>query len=387
MFVILQKAGTLDAAGGVLSDNILASAMPANVDSKTKRTTVSAIRINPKNFNFKGKNDLELFSNVNTLFHEFLHSIAFNGSLYNNLKKDLDDLNKAFKTGNFERSRFEKEDEKYFYLSKLRHVPGTNPLIDDEHWNPAFIPNDLMVPVERIDSIISIFTMEYMDLVNNNVGDGEFIVRRKGLQPNYIAEEINSFEEFFQYKCEAKEEESKYPTFCTEIEKRKVRTSCDPSYLFKAKCGPKLVNNCYEKVADKNENCLDDSFKGKLEQFESRGYDSRCIESGDKTRSYCMRVTFDGENLRILFKDDTFIECNKKNSSQVVEKEVNKKQITFRCPDVQRFKDFYERTKCPNMCHGRGFCINGKCDCFAGYDSLNNCKELMKSSKVSTSFA
>ena len=56
------------------------------------------------------------------------------------------------------------------YLSKLKKLPpNLDPLIADEHWEPSLIPNDLMVPQERIDAILSIFSLEYLENISKKI--------------------------------------------------------------------------------------------------------------------------------------------------------------------------------------------------------------------------
>lgn len=44
-------------------------------------------------------------------------------------------------------------------------------------------------------------------------------------------------------------------------------------------------------------------------------------------------------------------------------------------------------TGCKDFCNGNGFCSNGYCDCFDGYDIKDNCKSYLKTHEDMTLFS
>ena len=44
------------------------------------------------------------------------------------------------------------------------------------------------------------------------------------------------------------------------------------------------------------------------------------------------------------------------------------------CPNLDKFIIFFKKTSCPNMCHENGFCSDGKCICYEGYEESTDCR-------------
>lgn len=363
-------------------DDILAAAGPCIV--KNSRTIVGMMELNKKNMPLRSSRPaFEQYSDVMTLLHEMFHALAFSPGIHNSLSKDLKDIKKPGNRLN-DSSRFN-------YLMKMTSIPGQDPLLDNEHWNQAYIPNDLMIPIERIDTVLSIFTLEYIEYVSKY---DEIKVFRQNLQYNYIATEIKDFSNFFGYKCARDIPKSVYSNFCSNDERLKIQKACDSTYMFKAKCGNKLLaNNCYEKVSDKRENCVakfDKSSGVSMTNFETRGQNSRCFETPDGSDSYCLQVTLENNLIKIMLPNDNFVSCHVSNSKKPVSFSYDvggkKKDFELLCPDVKRFTDIFNKMNCPNMCFGNGFCSNGQCKCFEGYDQFSNCEKKSVSSTAETSF-
>jgi hypothetical protein len=365
------------------NDSILASAGPCVV--KNSRTIVGMMEINYTNLQLKSNRaPFEKYSDIMTLLHELFHALAFNAGIYSGLSADLKNLNKPGNRLN-DSSRFN-------YLQKLKDIPGQDPLLDNEHWNESYIPNDLMIPIERVDTVLSIFTLEYIEYVSKF---DEIKVFRQNLQYNYMATEIKNFSEFFTYDCNKETgPTSKFKNFCTNKEKLTTKSGCDQTYMFKAGCnGNKLKNNCWERKAEKTGSCISDdkSLSGvSLKVFETRGLESRCIESADKKDAYCMRIGLENNEVKIKFPNDNFVTCGPAKSGKPVtfSYDINgvKKTFDILCPNVKRFIEVYNRMACPKMCHGNGFCSDGKCKCFEGYDNQTHCEHKKNYSTAETNF-
>jgi hypothetical protein len=362
-------------------DNILASAGPCIV--KNNRTIVGMMEINKKNLNLdSNRTFFEKYSDVMTLLHELFHALAFNPGIYNKLSFDLKNINNP-------NNRL-KDTSRFNYLNKMQFIPGQNPLLDNEHWNQSYIPNDLMIPIERIDTLLTIFTLEYIEYVSTM---DEIKVFRENLQYNYLASEIKDYSAFFKYKCDDKP--SVYPSFCSNSERLAPNNGCDSTYMFKAKCGTtKLDNGCYERISNKAENCItpfDPKSGVSKKVFEIRGEPtSRCFETPDKKASYCMKVNLENNLLKVMLPNDNFVTCSYQNSGKPMkfsyEEGGVKKDFEIVCPDIKRFTDYYNKMSCPDMCFGNGFCSEGKCRCFEGYDPFTNCKSFSPSNTAETSF-
>lgn len=44
------------------------------------------------------------------------------------------------------------------------------------------------------------------------------------------------------------------------------------------------------------------------------------------------------------------------------------------CPNLEKFLTFYKKTNCKDFCNDNGFCSDGKCICYEGYEESTNCK-------------
>jgi hypothetical protein len=363
-------------------DKILASAGPCIV--KNNRTIIGMMEINITNMTFSEKRThFDKYSDTMTLLHELFHALAFNAGIYNKLSFDLKNINNP-------NNRL-KDTSRFNYLNKMQYIPGQDPLLDNEHWNQSYIPNDLMIPIERIDTLLTIFTLEYIEYVS--IYD-EIKVFRENLQHNYLASEIKDYQEFFRYKCNDKQP-SIYPSFCSNAERMKIKSGCDSTYMFKAKCGgTKLQNNCYERISNKYENCIaksDPSSGVSVKNFEKRGDTSRCFETPDQKASYCLRVNIENGIIKVMLPNDTFVSCTFSESGKPMKFSYDdgkgkKNDFEILCPDIKRFTDYYNKMSCPDMCFGNGFCSNGECKCFEGYDPFTNCKTFSPKNTAETKF-
>jgi hypothetical protein len=284
-------------------------------------------------------------------------------------------------TGLFDEVKRNQLGEKYHNLNKLKDLP-INPLIQEGHWDPVYFGNDLMAPIERIDSALSIFTLEYIDLVSP-----EIKTDRSVLPNNFIFDEINDFKDFFTYKCTYAEHKAKYSSFCSPQEARRKEFSCDRSRMYKTVCGQRqLTNNCFSKESHRKYICSNPFMpKEKYKTFETYGENSRCFETlvgGSKLHSLCLE--FEINDVGVLIKSEgSQYQCTKKD--ELISMKTKKGGKTFmvqvKCPERKEFQTLYELTNCKQNCYGNGFCSNGKCDCFDGFDPSDHCK----SKTVSTS--
>lgn len=345
-------------------NNILASAAPCQMNNQN-RVFVGRLYLNLNYLEFEYGSYYEQKSEIMTVFHEVLHILAFHPMIHSNLYEEV------------RRNDF---NQKFLNLHKLRFLP-MNPLIQEGHWDPVYFGNDLMAPIERIDSALSIFTLEYLDYVSPQIKTD-----RSVLPNNFIFDEINDFEDFFTYKCTFAEPKAKYSAFCSPQEARKGEFSCDRSRVYKTVCGKKqLSNNCYSKDSNRKYICSNPFMpKDKYKTFEQYGEHSRCFDTiigGSKHHSLCLE--FEVNDVGVLIKSEgSQYQCTGKG--QLVSMKTKKSNKTFMveviCPDPKEFQKLFELTNCKHNCYGNGFCSNGKCECFDGFDSADNCKKKTVSS-------
>ena len=346
------------------NNNILASAAPCQMNEH-KRVFVGRLYLNLKYLEFEFGSYYDQKSEIMTVFHEVLHILAFHPMIHSNLYDEV------------KRNDF---DQRFLNLHRLRYLP-INPLIQEGHWNPIYFGNDLMAPIERIDSALSIFTLEYLDYVSPQIKTD-----RSVLPNNFIFDEINDFEDFFTYKCTFAEAKAKYSAFCSPQEARKAEFSCDRSRMYKAVCGKKqLSNNCYSKESNRKYICSNPFMpKEKYKTFEKYGENSRCFDTiigGSKRHSLCLE--FEVNDVGVLIKSEgSQYQCTGKDQQVTMKTKKGGKtfMVEVLCPEPKEFQKLFELTNCKQNCYGNGFCSNGKCECFDGFDSTNNCKKKTVSS-------
>ena len=377
-------------------NDILATAGPFGIISKTSRAVCGHLLVNLNNLKIPADNALQKYSNVMTIVHELFHALAFNAGIYEDLAKDLANtdtkktIDDAFKGKKFNmKLNYTKlqDQDTFFYLNQLRHVKDKdNLLIDEEHWNPTYLPNDLMVPIERYDTVLSIFSLEYIEYIAYG---WSVKTNRKNLQSNFLMDEISDYEHFFTYQC-GDEEVSPYSSFCSAKEKMSQNRGCNSSYLMKTKCDRSewLDNKCFENKALKNENCLsmDGSAGATIYPIETRGYQSRCVPGHEPFRAggklgmktaYCLEVKFNKNDVIFVSPTGQTVVCTEglDRVDMVIKEGSGDKVYPILCPETKQFKSKYMRTACPELCHGNGFCSDGICSCFDGFDHETNCKE------------
>ena len=387
---------------------VLARAGPFAIN-REGRSTCGHTLINLENLPIPASNKLQKYSNIMTILHEVFHALAFNQAIYKKLPEDLDrDLKgvrpedaKDAKTGKFDPSKnwMKLADTSSFkYLNMYHAIQKKADIFDDtgEHWNPSYLPNDLMIPVERYDAILSIFSLEYIEYTSLQE---EYKTRRENLQSNFLLDEIADFAEFYNYKCQPGDDKAKYSSFCTNKQRMKVDKGCNSSYLMKTKCvtSQYLKNGCNENKSLQEDNCLSDEGKGstRVEPIEERGLQSRCIngfapvdisKEPSRETSYCLGVKVVDDNINFVSKQGTMAVCDGSNEFADIIYEQGSKKTKYRihCPDLNSYRTKYEKTSCPNLCFGNGFCADGVCNCFEGFDSDTDCEKKMNITESAT---
>lgn len=119
-------------------------------------------------------------------------------------------------------------------------------MIDHAHWNKRYLPNDIMSPTSNYYSIISAFTLEYLDLTHPN-----YLTNQQKIKHNFYQDKFYK-DDYLYYKCPSNAK-SEVPFFCSkwEIENDpfscsedyNMKMGCSQSYNSSTLCGEKLVTN------------------------------------------------------------------------------------------------------------------------------------------------
>ena len=360
IFLVAEKKNT----------NTLASAATCAHNS-ANRSYVGRMFLNMEYLQLGQGSYYSQYSETMTVFHEVLHILAFHPDLYTHLLKNV--------LGNNVPPEFTN-------LNMMRHLQE-EPLLKDAHWNPMYLSNDLMSPIERSDATLTIFTLEYMDLVSS-----EIKTDREALPNNFVLDEISDFKHYFSYKCSLSEQRAKYSNFCSYQEQRKKNFSCDRSRLFKANCGSaQMKNGCYERTVNSKYICANPYTDPKdIHLFETYGETSRCFDGVSKSgavKALCLE--FEINETGVLVKSEgREYQCNTPGETifMTADKGNSRYSMGFNCPEPKEFARLYKLTNCPNSCHANGFCADGRCLCFNGFSASDHCKSKVISSN-STRFA
>jgi ssRNA-specific RNase YbeY (16S rRNA maturation enzyme) len=349
-------------------NDVLASAAACKINNNN-RAYVGRLYLNLRNLDFEYDNYYKQRSNIMVIFHEVLHIMGFEHVFLN-----------TDKFHNFFQSDFIREHSNY--LKKLKNLP-VSPIDEDFHWNADYFGNDLMSPTERIDNTITIYTLEYLDSISN-----EIKTNRSALPNNFMLDEITNFKDFFNYKCNDNDSKPDYSIYCSKDELDSRKTSCDRSRLYKTSCSKKeLPNNCHSKKPITKYACSN-MFQPKEDTklFETYGNTSRCfntVKGNEKYHSMCL--DFEINELGILIKSEgQEYQCTQTDQIIKMETESNGKryQLEVVCPEAAEMEELYSKTNCPFNCYGNGFCSNGKCECFDGFNSKDSCKEKTVSTSI-----
>lgn len=296
---------------------------------------------------------------VVTVIHEVLHAIAFH----------YDDKQELFA------GKHNEVDRKHKNLQLIKETKA--PIFEEGHWIESYILNDFMVPQERSDTIFSIFSLELMEHLSNDI-----VGNRKMLPNNFLWDHIKDHKDFFKYKCKD-DEEPKYPFFCSKNEVNRPRCSKDYKHKTTCRANPDEYTNCRLRVASPQGNCMMQEGDRAL-PYHYYGPDSRCFEQKNQKDEHigavCMKYLYKEENGQsVLYVSDGNSEQACKEDGEKIkfsrrDENGKSRQITVECPNLLNFQHIVELTSCPNDCHNNGICINKKCMCMANYDEATDCR-------------
>jgi hypothetical protein len=327
--------------------DMIASASSCNL-FKGERPSVGQMLINSQHLVTPKDPPYKQMEFVNAMVHEAFHAMAFlSADLV--IKQDTPDISHL--------------------TSVLTSVPN---LYNKGHWEMEYMPNDIMNPVSVVGSIVTIFDLEV------------FRSRHKYYQPstrflpyNFFLQTIKDPLDFYGFKCDKSTDIPKYPSFCSPKMFESGKRFCSGDYTHKTGCtSTRLGNGCYQRVPVPGDSCIDAKSTGRMAMREHKGNDARCFESLNG-QPLCLKFRIDGNNLVVILGLTT-VTCSAKESrapkfGKYVDGKGGEEVVTFSCPDVPIFIEAAQRTSCPDMCNYNGTCSFGKCVCFEGYDSMDNC--------------
>lgn len=339
------------------SDPTLAEAKSCQKSSDSGLQILGQMSINIANFVFPETRIFKEIEQFMTIVHETFHIIGFNPDSKSNV-------------------RHADVENQLTYLKSLTEENRV-PLIDNLHFKTEFLPLDLMVPIARVDADITVFSLEYIDNIS------PYIITNKQYLNSLMTEDIADFKKFFNYKC-TDQPKSIYHYFCSAAQKQNKPYSCSENYLFKMKCSDILPNGCYLNKPLSSSSCIenyDNSIYGVsrsmgYEGFETTGENSRCFENADNDKSYCLmyKIQETPAMITVRAEKQDYV-CLKEGQVHEIKSYSGQVLGRFVCPDPNKFILNQKKSYCPNMCHGNGSCLNGKCECYDGYDPKTNCKE------------
>jgi hypothetical protein len=320
-----------------LSDSILAQSQPCN-ESKH----AGALRINVQRFSsyLESRSQATEYSFFTTIVHELFHLIGFhNRANYPADKKDATNLDSIIMN---------------YFIGR-----------DQEHVNNQFFPHDIMVPSSNIshpwELVITTFTLRYLELVNK-----EIVINIQYMSNDTFFNHLMNIDDFMNYTCEAESSERpRFDIYCPAVVPDLSKTSCLKTRMAFTKCTAGTYSNgCRGRKIDKN--CLF-SHSGKVVFGSVAHYfgdDSRCFDSPTKG-AVCLKYKYEGSDLYIHY-DTKVQKCSE--SSQVLTFDLGMK-IT--CPELDKFARVEKMIKCTGKCSGNGFCVDGNCSCFPGFEGPN----------------
>ena len=330
------------------------------------RSTVGRIAFNFYKFFQEGESETKMADYLLTIVHETLHTLAFHSTSDKLLVQQQisDDLK---------------------HLAVIKKVKQE--IYDEGHWLEAYLPNDLMTPVSRSGSIVTIFTLELIEQRSKSYSGN-----RDNLPYNIFFDQISSESDFFKYECSDLDETPKYPFFCTLKQFQKSHSGCSLDYTFVTGCSSLRLNNkCFPHVSRTEHNCLDTIIEDQddFTEYEHRGQDSRCFASDSDGRSMCLKYSIKGNQVHVHLGKSPPVICTENNKPMQAKYMIDDSSyydVKFLCPNIDSFIKYEKKTKCPANCNNNGFCANGECICFDGYDNKTNCASLTNVSSLDLIF-
>lgn len=341
----------------------LAAAKPCGVNRKDGSTDIGMLKMNMAHLFTKESenNRLKQFNALRTIVHEVLHIIAFHSAIMQNYEN--------------------KVDSKFPHLYYFKKHPYSAMDSTQAHWNQLYLTNDLMAPTERVDSILSAFTLEYIQLANPG-----YITIRSYTENNFVLSAITNFNDFLNYKC-PETGIPKYENFCSpEQYIKQTGLSCHSNYLYMTTCAStKYSNGCVERRVYSFGNCQDETLADDKNKDESSfGINSRCwLADG---MPLCQNARVAGNKMFLVGPKGEY-ECKYKGEKLKMvtpSPPGTISSIGVLCPDPADFIAKWKIWRCEDNCNGNGLCREGKCYCFDGYSQETNCKYPAKTSWYTT---
>lgn len=344
----------------------IAAAKSCSYHPNSNEPAIATMRFNlPLLFSEKKSSEMAQVMALDTVTHELLHIFGFD-----------EDHSKDFK------KLVGQKDYDFPNLVKLN--TDTKNIFDENmsHWSPNILTNDIMTPHSGQDKILSIFSMEYIEMVNSRTR-----TRRDHLKNNSFLDRVEDFDDYINYKCHEDDEVSKYSNFCTKKQMEMNQGSCDDYFTHVLLCADTMgTNGCYEKSASSRLTCIDESNVVNGRPYESFGDDSRCFMVNDFAR--CLNTSIrDGR----VFISGSFgeKECLTSGEKITIKYEDRAEKGTYQkrevtCPDIPTFTKAYKKTRCMKGCHGNGICKDGICHCLEGFDPRTHCKHTLNQHKPTT---
>ena len=267
---------------------------------------------------------------------------------------------------------------KFYNLHKSTHEL---PIISDAHWRETYLVNDIMIPTTRNNSILSIFSLEYIDLASTDLTTD--ITK---IENNTQIDSIMN-DDFWNYNCKkdsANNKPAHYEWLCTEWEFQNDGFGCTDDFQNRTSCSTRInsLTGCTEKFAIAKGNCRNTRDHKKEFNFEKYGDRSRCFNLNPNHGSACLAFEIVNEKeIHINIQGNTIICKPGVSKIDFVYSEDGKRYSeSLRCPDFYKFKKQFKNTSCPYNCNFNGICVEGVCECYAGWNANDNCGSRLNNS-------
>jgi hypothetical protein len=330
--------------------DVIASAKSCYFDQATARTYTGVMWINPQLMVDRNSSQTEIHQYLMTIVHESLHVLAFYGDQDSMFAKPID-----------------------MQFKHLQILKDSGQEVFDGHWHEQYLPNDIMIHVDRPNSIITVHSLEVVGHKSPN-----YQPNFKNLPANPFLDSLESEADFFNYKCLEGDLVAKYDVFCTTKQLQSDDRHCSQDYTFKTYCDREpLKNGCFPKVAYPLGSCIDPKSASKRGAFEHVGPDGRCFSDADNSNSYCLKFIVVDDKVSIIINEQTY-KCEENDQIISFNYSLGDGHLyiaSVRCPNIKHFVAQYKKTNCPEECNHNGFCSNGQCLCFDGFDPDTNCKK------------